>query len=78
MRPLTYEVRTTAAKAAARLRSDPADRMVRACTDCPTSRPSQRRKPTPAAIARQMAEVLELDPAKVRAAYDAALKGEKP
>ena len=66
-----YETRSAAHKAAAKLRNDAADRMVRSCVDCPKSTPSRRRNQW-GSIAKRLAEVLELDAAVVRHALDAA------
>ena len=78
MRTKRYETRIAAQKAGERA-DLPADRrMVRQCADCPSSVRSKRREKWSPTIARKMAAVLDLDSAKVRAAYDAALKGDRP
>ena len=71
-----YQTADAAQKVAVRAGLAVDQRMVRKCSDCPPSVRSKRREQTAAAIARKMAAVLELDPATVRVAYDAALKGQ--
>ena len=73
-----YQTADAAQKVAVRAGLAVDQRMVRKCSDCPPSVRSKRRKPSPTAIARQMAEALDRDPAKVLAAYDTALKGQTP
>ena len=71
MRPKTFNTQPAAFKAAAKLRSAAADRMVRQCEVCPKSAPS--RTPKPSAIAAAVA--LELDmPAPLIHAVLAAAK----
>ena len=78
MRTREFESRsTTAAKAARRLRPNVADRLVLACSDCPASKPSRRRTPRPAAIARAIAQALDAPIAVVRQALDAATAAER-
>lgn len=66
-----YETRSAAHKAAAKLRNDAADRMVRSCVDCPKSTPSRRRNQW-GSIAARLAQAFELDAAAVRRELDAA------
>ena len=40
-----YNTKQAALQAATKLRPDAADRMVRACVECPTTKPSKRRQP---------------------------------
>ena len=47
--------RTTAHRWATKQRPDKGDRLVLACTECPTTRPSKRRPPRWATVARQVA-----------------------
>ena len=76
MRPRELS-RSTATKAARRLRPNVADRLVLACSDCPTSKPSRRRAPRPAVIARAIARALDAPVAAVRQALDAATAAER-
>ena len=59
------------------MRATPDDRMVRACTECPTTTPSKRRPPRWATVARQVAAAVGAEPAAVRAALAAALTTER-
>ena len=77
MRPREFESRHTATKAARRLRPNVADRLVLACSECPTSKPSRRRAPRPAVIARAIADALDAPVAAVRQALDAATAAER-
>ena len=77
MRPREFESRSTATKAARRLRPNVADRLVLACSDCPASKPSRRRAPRPAVIARAIAEALDAPVAAVRQALDAVTAAER-
>ena len=77
MRRREFESRHTAAKAARRLRPNVADRLVLACSNCPASKPSRRRAPRPAVIARAIAEALDAPIAVVRQALDAATAAER-
>ena len=77
MRPRELESRHTATKAARRLRPNVADRLVLACSECPTSKPSRRRAPRPAVIARAIADALDAPVAAVRQALDAATAAER-
>ena len=72
-----YKSRAHANKVAATMRADPEDRMVRACTECPTTAPSKRRPMRWATVARQVAAAVGAEPAAVRAALDAALDAER-
>ena len=55
-----------------------ADRLVLACTECPPTRPSKRRPPRWATVARQVAAAVGAEPAAVSAALAAALAGTEP
>ena len=77
MRPREFESRHTATKAARRLRPNVADRLVLSCSECPTSKPSRRRAPRPAVIARAIAEALDAPVSAVRQALDAATAAER-
>ena len=72
-----YKSRAHANKVAAEMRANPDDRMVRACTECPTTAPSKRRPPRWATVARQVAAAVGAEPAAVRAALAAALDAER-
>ena len=72
-----YAVASTAHRYAEKLRPDKGDRLVLACTECPPTRPSKRRPPRWATVARQVAAAVGADPAAVRAALDAALDAER-
>ena len=69
--------RTTAPRWATRQRPDKADRVVLACTECPPTRPSKRRPPRWATVARRVAADVGAEPAAVRAALTAALAAER-
>ena len=69
--------RTTAHRWATRQRPVKADRVVLGCTECPPTRPSKRRPPRWATVARAIARQLGADPAAVRAALDTALAAER-
>ena len=69
--------RTVAHRWATKQRPDKADRLVLACTACPSTRPSKRRPPRWATVARAIARQLGADPAAVRAALDTALAAER-
>ena len=60
--------RTTAHRWATKQRPDKADRLVLGCTECPPTRPSKRRPPRWATVARQVAAAVGAEPAAVRAA----------
>ena len=77
MRRREFISRHTATKAARRLRPNAADRLVLACSNCPTSKPSRRRAPRPAAIARAIALALDAPIGVVRQALDAATAAER-
>ena len=72
-----YAVASTAHRYAEKLRPDKADRLVLGCTECPTTRPSKRRPPRWATVARQVATAVGAEPAAVRAALAAALAAER-
>ena len=67
MRPTLYRTRSAAQKAAAKRESDPACRLVLACTDCPKTSRSKRR---PIRWPR-VAAVLGVSTGALRAAIDA-------
>ena len=60
--------RTTAHRWTAKQRPNKADRLVPACTGCPPTRPSKRRPPRWATVARQVAAAVGAEPTAVRAA----------
>ena len=72
-----FAERTTAHRWATKQRPDKADRLVLACTACPSTRPSKRRPPRWATVARQVAAAVGAEPAAVRAALAAALAAER-
>ncbi|MDE0229986.1 MAG: hypothetical protein OXJ62_14135 [Spirochaetaceae bacterium] len=74
-RPFTD--RTTAHRYAAKQRPAKSDRLVLACTECPPTKPSRRRPPRWATVARAVAVAVGADPAAVRAALDTALAVER-
>ena len=63
-----YNTKQAALQAATKLRPDAAYRMVRACVECPTTKPSKRRQPRWGAIARRLAERFDLPAGEVREA----------
>ena len=77
MQEREFESRHTATKVARRLRPNPADRLVLACSDCPTSKRSRRRAPRPAVVAKAIAEAVGAPVATVRQALDAATAAER-
>ena len=77
MRPKSYRTQPAAFKAAAKLRPDAGDRMVRKCTDCPTTKPSKRKPPRWSVVARAVAERFDLKPVAVREVLTAALEAER-
>ena len=77
MRPRVFDSRHTATKAARRLRPDVADRLVLTCSKCPESRPSRRRQPRWAVVARTVAAAVGAPAAQVREALAAALATER-
>ena len=77
MRPKPYRTQPAAFKAAAKLRADAGDRMVRKCTDCPATRPSKRKPPRWSVIARAVAERFGLRPTAVREVLTEALEAER-
>ena len=77
MRERPYKSRHTATKAARRLRSDVADRLVLACSSCPESRPSRRRPPRWSVVARTVAAAVGAPAVQVREAMAAALAAER-
>ena len=77
LKPKPYKSRAHANKVAAALRASPDDRMVRACTECPVTKPSKRRPPRWATVARAVAAELGAEPAAVRRALTTALAAER-
>ena len=77
MQERRFDSRTTANKAARRLRPAAADRLVLRCESCPVTRPSKRRPPRWVVVARSVAETFGLQPAAVREALAAALDAER-
>ena len=77
MRPKLYNTQPAAFKAAAKLRPDAGDRMIRKCTDCPVTRPSKRKPPRWSVIARAVAERFDLQAAAVRQVLTDALEAER-
>ena len=77
MRPRLYESRHTATSVARRLRTDGADRLVLTCEACPATRPSKRRPPRWATIARRLAARFDLPAGQVREALAAELAAER-
>ena len=72
-----FAERSTAHRWATKQRPDKGDRLVLACTECPPTRPSKRRPPRWATVARQVAATVGAEPAAVRAALAAALDAER-
>ena len=72
-----FDVRQSAHKAAARLRADPTERLVLACSKCPTTRPSRRRPPPWGVVARVIAARLGAPAGEVRDALADALAAER-
>ena len=72
-----YASRSHAAKVAAKLRSDPQDRMVRACTECPPPVRSKRKPPRWSRVAAAVAEAVGADLATVRSALEDAIATER-
>ena len=71
MREKQHRTKQAALKAAVKLRPNAADRMVRACVECPRSAPSRRRNRW-ASIAARLADAFKLDAVAVRRELDAA------
>ena len=69
--------RSTAHRYAARMRPDKADRLVLACSECPETKPSKRRPPRWATVARAVAAELGANPGAVRRALATALAAER-
>ena len=72
-----FAERSTAHRWAQKQRPDKADRLVLACTECPPTKPSRRRPPRWATVARQIAAAVGAEPGAVRAALNAALAAER-
>ena len=66
MRPKRFDVRTTANKAAVKLRPNADERLVLACDDCPPTARSRRRPLRLSAIARAVGVPVE----RLRAAFE--------
>ena len=72
-----FASRTTAHRYAERQRPDARDRFVLSCTDCPPPKPSRRRPPRWATVARTVAAAVGVPAEQLREALDEALKTEK-
>ena len=68
MQERRFDSRTTANKAAVRLRSTAADRLVLRCESCPSTRPSKRRPPRWALVARNLAARFSINANALRTA----------
>ena len=77
MAPRRFEVASTAYRWAARQRPEAGDRLVLACSSCPTTKPSKRRPPRWATIARALAARFDLPAGEVREALGAALAADR-
>ena len=77
MQERRFDSRTTAHKAAVKLRAEKSDRLVLACASCPTTKPSKRRPPRWGTIARRLAERFDLAAGEVREALAAELAAER-
>ena len=77
MAPRRFEVASTAYRWAARQRTEKGDRLVLACDACPETRPSKRRPPRWATIARALAARFDLPAGEVREALGAALAADR-
>ena len=77
MRERRFESRKTAHKAAVKLRPGSEDRLVLACSSCPKTRPSQRKPPRWATIARRLAQRFDLPAGEVRQALVDELAAER-
>ena len=72
-----FASRPTAHRWAERQRPAPGDRMVLSCTECPPPKPSRRRPPRWATVARTVAAAVGVPAEQLREALDEALKTEK-
>ena len=82
MRPQAFSSRATAARHATYKKPDPHDRLVLACTNCPSSQRSAkpRRKlhvPDRLGLSRQLAQRLDVPLGTVASALDAVLDGKE-
>jgi hypothetical protein len=77
MQERRFESRTTAHKAAVKLRAEKSDRLVLACSSCPETKPSKRKQPRVGTIARRLAERFDLPAGEVREALAAELAAER-
>ena len=77
MQERRFDSRTTANKAAVRLRSTAADRLVLRCESCPSTRPSKRRPPRWALVARNLAARFSIDANELRTALVSELAAER-
>ena len=77
MAPRRFEVASTAYRWAARQRPEAADRLVLACEVCPATRPSRRRPPRWATIARRLAARFDLPTGEVREALAAEIAADR-
>ena len=77
MQERRFDSRTTAHKAAVKLRAEKSDRLVLVCASCPTTKPSKRRPPRWSVIARAVAERFDLKPGVVREVLTEALEAER-
>ena len=65
MQERRFESRTTAHKAAVKLRAEKSDRLVLACASCPETKPLKRKQPRVGTIARRLAERFDLPAGEV-------------
>ena len=77
MQERRFDSRTTAHKAAVKLRQEKTDRLVLACASCPTTKPSKRRPPRWSVVARAVAARFDLKPVAVREVLTEALEAER-
>ena len=77
MQERRFDSRTTAHKAAVKLRQEKTDRLVLACASCPTTKPSKRRPLRWATIARALAARFDLQAGEVREALTAEIAAER-
>ena len=77
MAPRRFEVASTAYRWAAHQRTEKGDRLVLACEVCPETKPSRRRPPRWATIARRLAERFDLPAGEVREALAVELAADR-
>ena len=77
MQERRFESRTTAHKAAVKLRAEKSDRLVLACSSCPETKPLKRKQPRVGTIARRLAERFDLPAGEVREVLAAELAAER-